>query len=123
MSSPLEASVSPKLTSVVALWPSFLTTYLTSIIVTYLTGVGEISITRAAAIVNIYWGVVGIMPAVMKLLVGDFIGSYGMVLLSRLAFVAGLSLLTMSAPPTGTCTAYEAEFIALVQRNGTFVDG
>ncbi|KAM1576433.1 hypothetical protein ACFX15_032229 [Malus domestica] len=88
MSSPLEASVSPKLTSVVALWPSFLTTYLTSIIVTYLTGVGEISITRAAAIVNIYWGAVGIMPAVMKLLVGDFIGSYGMVLLSRLAFVA-----------------------------------
>lgn len=39
---------------VAVVWPSFLTTYLMTIIATYLTGVWEISITDAAAVVNIY---------------------------------------------------------------------
>lgn len=73
---------------VAVVWPSFLTTYLMTIIATYLTGVWEISITDAAAIVNIYWGVVGILPLALKLIVDAFIGSYWIIFISKVAFIA-----------------------------------
>ncbi|XP_050380925.1 protein NRT1/ PTR FAMILY 5.5-like [Argentina anserina] len=105
----------------VLVWPNLLTTYLMSIMATYLTGVWEISITHAAIIVNLYSGLVGIMPVGLKLLVDTFIGSFWVVLLSRFAFAAGLVLLTMSTPPvlsraTGTCNSYDPECIGRVQR-------
>ncbi|CAB4284680.1 unnamed protein product [Prunus armeniaca] len=86
-SSSLQTSVSPMLKQAAVVWPSFLTTYLMTIIATYLTRVWEISITNAAAIVNIYWGVVGILPLALKLIVDAFIGSYWMIFMSKVAFI------------------------------------
>ncbi|XP_061988726.1 protein NRT1/ PTR FAMILY 5.5-like [Rosa rugosa] len=105
----------------VLVWPNLLTTYLMSIMATYLTGVWKISITHAAIIVNLYSGTVGIMPVGLKLIMDAFVGSYWVVLLSRFAFAAGLVLLTMSTPPvlslaTGTCSSYDGECIGQVQR-------
>ncbi|KAI5325820.1 hypothetical protein L3X38_034894 [Prunus dulcis] len=89
----------------------------------YLTGAWELSITHAAAIVNLYSGVVGIMPVGMICIVymTGYMGSYWMILLSRFAFTAGLVLLAMSTPPvlagaTGTCSSYKAECIGQVQK-------
>ncbi|XP_021803272.1 protein NRT1/ PTR FAMILY 5.6-like [Prunus avium] len=90
---------------------------------TYLTDVWELSITHAAAIVNLYSGMVGIIPVGLIFIVymTGFTGSYWMILLSRFSFTAGLVLLTLSTPPvlswaTGTCSASEAECIGQVQK-------
>ena len=52
----------------------------------YLTTVWNLNITRAAAIVNVFYGVVSIMPIGMAFLVDAFIGDYWMLLLSSLAY-------------------------------------
>ncbi|XP_021828945.1 uncharacterized protein LOC110769302 [Prunus avium] len=103
--------------------PNLLTTYIMSIMATYLTDVWELSITHAAAIVNLYSGMVGIIPVGLIFIVymTGFTGSYWMILLSRFSFTAGLVLLTLSTPPvlswaTGTCSASEAECIGQVQK-------
>lgn len=61
-----------------------------SIMASYLTGAWELSITHAAAIVNLYSGVVGIMPVGMICIVymTGYMGSYWMILLSRFAYTA-----------------------------------
>ncbi|CAB4284681.1 unnamed protein product [Prunus armeniaca] len=103
--------------------PNLLTTYIMSIMATYLTDVWELSITHAAAIVNLYSGMVGIIPVglICVVYMTGFTGSYWMILLSRFSFTAGLVLLTLSTPPvlswaTGTCSASEAECIGQVQK-------
>ncbi|PQP96011.1 protein NRT1/ PTR FAMILY 5.5-like [Prunus yedoensis var. nudiflora] len=112
-----------KLKAGFVVWPNLLTTLIMSIMASYLTGAWELSITHAAAIVNLYSGVVGIMPVGMICIVymTGYMGSYWMILLSRFAFTAGLVLLAMSTPPvlagaTGTCSAYKAECIGQVQK-------
>ncbi|BFG36358.1 hypothetical protein CerSpe_226320 [Prunus speciosa] len=112
-----------KLKAGFVVWPNLLTTLIMSIMASYLTGAWELSITHAAAIVNLYSGVVGIMPVGIICIVymTGYMGSYWMILLSRFAFTAGLVLLAMSTPPvlagaTGTCSAYKAECIGQVQK-------
>ncbi|CAL8165488.1 unnamed protein product [Prunus armeniaca] len=104
-----------KLKAGFVVWPNLLTTLIMSIMASYLTGAWELSITHAAAIVNLYSGVVCIMPVGMICIVcmTGYTGSYWMILLPRFAFTAGLVLLAMSTPPvlagaTGTCSAYKS---------------
>jgi peptide/histidine transporter 3/4 len=52
---------------------------------TYLTNVWGLDITRAAAIVNVFVGLQFIMPVGMAFLVDAFLGHYRMLLLSSLA--------------------------------------
>ncbi|KAL6146162.1 hypothetical protein ACLB2K_056845 [Fragaria x ananassa] len=101
--------------------PDLLTTYVISIVATYLTGVWGLSIVSVAVIINLYSGIVSIMPLGLKFIVDAFIGNYGNVLLSRYAFTAGFVLLTMSTPTllsraTGTCSTDEPECIGQVQK-------
>ncbi|KAF8391984.1 hypothetical protein HHK36_022324 [Tetracentron sinense] len=113
------------------------------ILMTYLTDVWKLSITHAATIVNVYSGLVGIMPIVMAFLLDHCLGTYWMLFLSSVTYsivsffllrnsryhrvtishelsVQGLSFLAMSTPPvlskvTGTCSAYEPACIGHIQ--------
>ncbi|KAF8391989.1 hypothetical protein HHK36_022329 [Tetracentron sinense] len=90
------------------------------VLMTYLTDVWKLSITHAAAIVNVYSGLVGIMPIGMAFLLDHCLGSYWMLVLSSITYSLGLSLLVMSTPPvlskvTGTCSAYEPACIGKTQ--------
>ncbi|KAF8391985.1 hypothetical protein HHK36_022325 [Tetracentron sinense] len=90
------------------------------VLMTYLTDVWKLSITHAAAIVNIYSGLVGIMPIVMAFLLDHCLSTHWMQVLSSITYSIGLSFLTMSTPPvlskiTGTCSAYEPACIGNTQ--------
>ncbi|PQQ04925.1 hypothetical protein Pyn_06420 [Prunus yedoensis var. nudiflora] len=89
--------------------------------VTYLTDVWDLSVTQAAGIFNLYYGIIKIMPLFTQYIVDAFLGNYRMLMISSYAFVAGFGALALSTPPmlgwaTGTCTAYEAECIGPVQK-------
>ncbi|KAF8391983.1 hypothetical protein HHK36_022323 [Tetracentron sinense] len=101
-------------------WTNMVVVYTMWVLMTYLTDVWKFSITHAAAIVNVYSGLVGIMPIGMAFLLDHCLGSYWMVVLSSLTYSIGLSFLTMSTPPvlskvTGTCSAYEPACIGNTQ--------
>lgn len=57
-------------------------------LVTYLTSVWKLNFTRAAEVVNLFYGAVAIMPVGMQLIVDAYIGNYWMTLLSSLAYTA-----------------------------------
>ncbi|XP_021828955.1 protein NRT1/ PTR FAMILY 5.5-like [Prunus avium] len=87
----------------------------------YLTEVWKLNFTHAAAIVNLFWGIVAILPVGLQFLVDAFMGNYWMVLVSSFAYSAGLGFLSMSTPPvlaraTGTYSAYEPECIGQGQK-------
>ncbi|KAK4478498.1 hypothetical protein RD792_013975 [Penstemon davidsonii] len=72
----------------------------------YLTNVWKIGFTHAAAIVNVFWGVVTASPLFLAYIVETIMGNYWM----------GLGLLSMSTPPVlanamGTCSEYKPECI------------
>ncbi|KAF8391986.1 hypothetical protein HHK36_022326 [Tetracentron sinense] len=80
----------------------------------------KLSITHAATIVNVYSGLVGIMPIVMAFLLDNCLGTYWMLFLSSVTYSIGLSFLAMSIPPvlskvTDTCSAYEPACIGHIQ--------
>lgn len=91
----------------------------------YLTEVWGFSITQAAAVVNIFDGVVAILPLGMKIFVnsvGNLVGDFWMLLLCGVSSTCGLALVTMSTPPVlarvvGTCNKYEPKCIGRVQRS------
>ncbi|KAL3826084.1 hypothetical protein ACJIZ3_022113 [Penstemon smallii] len=52
----------------------------------YLTNVWKIGFTRAAAIVNAFWGLVAALPLFLKFTVDSIIGNYWMLLISSIAY-------------------------------------
>ncbi|KAF8392004.1 hypothetical protein HHK36_022344 [Tetracentron sinense] len=94
--------------------------YIMWVLMTYLTDVWKLSITQAAAIVNVYSGLVAIMPIGMAFLLNHCLGTYWMLFLSSVTYSIGLSFLAMSTPPflskvTGTCSEYEPACIGKIQ--------
>ncbi|PQP96008.1 protein NRT1/ PTR FAMILY 5.5 [Prunus yedoensis var. nudiflora] len=56
--------------------------------VTYLTDVWDLSVTQAAGIFNLYYGIIKIMPLFTQYIVDAFLGNYRMLMISSYAFVA-----------------------------------
>ncbi|KAL6278083.1 hypothetical protein ACE6H2_021684 [Prunus campanulata] len=87
----------------------------------YLTDAWKLNLKHAAAIVNLFWGMVAIMPVGLQFVVDTFIGYYWVVLLSSFSYIAGLGFLSMLTPPdlaaaTATCSAYDPECISQGQK-------
>ncbi|KAL8516931.1 hypothetical protein ACS0TY_015253 [Phlomoides rotata] len=106
---------------VVLLWVDILAMYAMYVMMEYLTNVWKLGFTHAAAIVNIFWGVVSVSPLLLAYIVDTIMGCYWMLLLSSVSFSVGLGLLTMSTPPVlahamGTCREYKPECIGEGQR-------
>ncbi|GMY25463.1 protein nrt1/ ptr family 5.5 [Fagus crenata] len=98
-----------------------LTAYAIFVMMTYLTDVWSLTITHAAAIVNVFTGVAAIMPIGMGFLVDTFMGDKWMLLLSSIAYSIGMTSLAMSTPPflsnaAGNCGAYKPECIGDAQK-------
>ncbi|KAM3737654.1 hypothetical protein ACB098_09G072700 [Castanea mollissima] len=105
----------------VLVWADILTAYALFVMMTYLTTVWNLNITRAAAIVNVFSGVATIMPIGMAFLVDAFMGDFWMLLLSSLAYSFGVSCLAMSTPPVlsnavGNCGEYKPHCIGDAQK-------
>ncbi|XP_057808098.1 protein NRT1/ PTR FAMILY 5.5-like [Salvia miltiorrhiza] len=106
---------------IVLLWVDILAIYAMYVMMAYLTNVWKLGFTRAAAIVNVFWGVVAILPLFLAFLVETLTGNYWMLLLSSFSYSAGLGFLAMSTPPVlgrtmGTCREYKAECIGQGQK-------
>ncbi|GMP85724.1 hypothetical protein CsSME_00038773 [Camellia sinensis var. sinensis] len=102
-------------------WADLLARYAMWMMMLYLTNVWKLNFTHAAAIINVFWGLMVIMLLPMQFLVDAFMGNYWMLLVSSFAYSAGLGFLTMSTPPvlakaTGTCSLYEPECIGEGQK-------
>ncbi|KAI9154256.1 hypothetical protein LWI28_023435 [Acer negundo] len=100
----------------VLMWADILAMYAMWMMMIYLTDVWKIGFTHAATIVNFFWGIALMLPLAMQFLVDTIIGNYWMLLVSSLAYSAGLGFLTMSTPPVlseamGTCSEYKPECI------------
>ncbi|KMT09249.1 hypothetical protein BVRB_6g133490 [Beta vulgaris subsp. vulgaris] len=90
----------------------------------YLTEVWDMSIMQAAAVINIFDGVVAILPLGLKFII-DSIGNsmmadYLMLLWCGISSTLGLLLVTLSTPPmlskvTGTCIEYKLKCIGHTQ--------
>ncbi|XP_075510221.1 protein NRT1/ PTR FAMILY 5.5-like [Primulina tabacum] len=101
---------------VVLLWVDILAMYAMYVMMAYLTNVWDISFTKAAAIVNIFWGLVTVSPLFLTFIVDTILGNYWMLLTSSVAYSVGLGLLTMSTPPVlansmGNCKEYKPECV------------
>ncbi|GMH26486.1 hypothetical protein Nepgr_028329 [Nepenthes gracilis] len=88
---------------------------------TYLTNVWKLDYTRAAGILNLWGGLVQILPIGLAHLADAFMGNFCVLLFSTVSYSVGLGLLAMSTPPvlakhTGTCTAYRPECIGHEQK-------
>ncbi|XP_051131172.1 protein NRT1/ PTR FAMILY 5.5-like [Andrographis paniculata] len=106
---------------VVLLWADILAVYSLYIMMTYLTDVWGVGFTHAAAIVNMFWGVVTVSPLFVGYVTETLLGNYLTLLLSSIAYSAGLGFLTMSTPPVladslGTCSDYKADCIGHGQK-------
>lgn len=77
----------PKL-YVVLTWADVLAAYAIWMTMVYLTEVWKLNFTHAAAIVNLYWGIVAVLPVGLQFLVDAFMGNYWMVLVSSFAYSA-----------------------------------
>ena len=60
--------------------------YAMSVMVKYLTEVWKLTYTQASAIVNIFWGIVAILPFTLQYIVDTFMGNFWMVLISSFAY-------------------------------------
>lgn len=101
---------------VVLLWVDILAIYAMYVMMAYLTNVWDISFTKAAAIVNVFWGFVTVSPLFLTFIVDTILGNYWMLLTSSVAYSVGLGLLTMSTPPVlansmGNCKEYKPECV------------
>ncbi|XP_028064919.1 protein NRT1/ PTR FAMILY 5.5-like [Camellia sinensis] len=105
----------------VLIWADILAMYAMWMMMLYLTNVWKLNFTHAAAIINVFWGLMAIMVLPIQFLVDAFMGSYWMLLISSFSYSAGFGFLTMSTPPvlakaTGTCSLYEPECIGEGQK-------
>ncbi|KAG8377009.1 hypothetical protein BUALT_Bualt09G0123600 [Buddleja alternifolia] len=71
---------------IVLLWVDILAIYAMYVMMAYLTNVWELGFTHAAAIVNIFWGVVMLSPLPLAYIVDTIMGNYLMLLLSSVAY-------------------------------------
>ncbi|KAK8613187.1 hypothetical protein V6N13_100957 [Hibiscus sabdariffa] len=83
----------------------------------YLTDVWKLSFNDAAAIVNVWRGLMSTLPIFMLYIADTVTGKFWLILLSSVACSTGFVLLAMSTPPVftketgGTCTSYEPDCI------------
>ncbi|GFQ07634.1 BTB/POZ domain-containing protein at3g09030 [Phtheirospermum japonicum] len=106
---------------VVLLWVDILAIYAMYVMMSYLTDVWDLSFTHAAAIINIFTGVVTLSPLLLAFIADTILGNYWMLLISSISYSVGLGLLTMSTPPVlansmGTCSDYKPECIGEGQK-------
>jgi peptide/histidine transporter 3/4 len=100
---------------------SQLSKYSTWVMMAYLTGVWKMSITKAAATVNIWVGLAGVLPVALAFIADTFTGNYFMLFISTVSYSCGLGFLSMSTPPplsslTGNCREYEPECLGETQK-------
>ncbi|KAK8617244.1 hypothetical protein V6N13_080162 [Hibiscus sabdariffa] len=83
----------------------------------YLTDVWRLNFNIAAATVNVWRGLMSILPIYMLYVADTVTGKFWMILLSSVVCSTGFGLLAMSSPPVftketgGTCTSYEPNCI------------
>lgn len=65
-----------------------LAVYATYIMMAYLTDVWKLGFTRAAAIVNVFWGLAALLPLPQAFLVDTIMGHYWMLLISSFSYSA-----------------------------------
>ncbi|XP_042486390.1 protein NRT1/ PTR FAMILY 5.5 isoform X2 [Macadamia integrifolia] len=110
----------PYLKITVLIWADVLAAYALWVMQTYLTNVWKMSITNAAAIVNVFTGVSTLLPLALTFLMDTFFGNFWMLLFSSLSYCVGMGFLAMSTPPvlsaaTGTCNNYDPACIGDTQ--------
>ncbi|KAL0340469.1 UNVERIFIED_CONTAM: protein NRT1/ PTR FAMILY 5.5 [Sesamum radiatum] len=103
------------------LWADILAGYALWMLMIYLTDVWKLKLTHAAGIVNVFLGLVGVIPFVLQFIVDSFLGNFWILLASSLSYCAGMGILTMSTPPVladtlHTCNAYAPECISNAHR-------
>lgn len=81
----------------------------------------KLDFTHAAAILNVFWGVHGLLILPVQYIIDSFLGYFWMLLLSSISYSVGLGFLAMSTPPVladslGTCSAYAPECIGEGQK-------
>ncbi|GMP85729.1 hypothetical protein CsSME_00038773 [Camellia sinensis var. sinensis] len=69
-------------------WADLLARYAMWMMMLYLTNVWKLNFTHAAAIINVFWGLMVIMLLPMQFLVDAFMGNYWMLLVSSFAYSA-----------------------------------
>ncbi|KAI3474190.1 hypothetical protein Pfo_028978 [Paulownia fortunei] len=72
---------------VVLLWVDILAMYAMYVMMAYLTNVWKLDFTHAAAIVNVFWGVVTVLPLLLAFIVDTIMGNYWMLLSPALLIV------------------------------------
>ncbi|KAG8377007.1 hypothetical protein BUALT_Bualt09G0123400 [Buddleja alternifolia] len=107
--------------TIVLLWADMMAMYTLFIMMTYLTNVWKLGFTHAAAIINVFWGLSLTLPLLLKFIVDTISGNFWMLLISSIAYCAGMGFLTMSTPPVlanamGTCSEYKPECIGQGQK-------
>lgn len=105
----------------VLMWADVLALYAIWMTMLYLTNVWKLDFTHAAAIINVFWGVSGLLVLPMQYIIDSFLGNFWMLLLSSFSYSAGLGFLTMSTPPVlaksfDTCRSYAPECIGEGQK-------
>ncbi|KAL3536498.1 hypothetical protein ACH5RR_004959 [Cinchona calisaya] len=101
-------------------WADILIGYAMWMLMIYLTDVWKLTFTHSAGIVNVYMGLIGIMPLIIQFTIDTIMGNYWMLLFSSFSCCLGMGFLTMSTPPvlskfTGTCSSYEPQCIGDTQ--------
>ncbi|KAI3809869.1 hypothetical protein L1987_19472 [Smallanthus sonchifolius] len=82
------------------------------VMMNYLTNVWNLSITHAAGIINIFYGISSALVIVFAFFVDAFLGDFYMLVLSTIAYSIGLGLLSLSTPTFfGPCSRYKEECI------------
>ncbi|PIN25043.1 H+/oligopeptide symporter [Handroanthus impetiginosus] len=103
------------------LWADVLVAYAFFVMQKYLTDVWKLSFTHAAGILNIWGGIHMILPVFFLFVVDQFLGNFMMLVISSIAYSAGIGLIAMSTPPvlansTNTCKQYEPRCIGHTQK-------
>ncbi|XP_022765838.1 protein NRT1/ PTR FAMILY 5.5 [Durio zibethinus] len=99
-------------------WADLFNAYVVWLMTPYLTDVWKLNFTPAAAIVNLWRGLMATLPFCMLFLADTVMGKFWMLSMSSLACSAGMGLLSMSIPSVfaketgGTCTSYEPTCIS-----------
>ncbi|KAL2932263.1 Protein NRT1/ PTR FAMILY 5.5 [Bienertia sinuspersici] len=102
-------------------WVNIFANYILWLMMVYLTDVWELELVHAAAIINIWMGLIKVLPIVFAYLADAFLGNFVVVFFSTLSSMIGLGLIWMSTPPVlgnsnGNCTQYKPECIGEQQK-------
>lgn len=103
------------------LWADILVAYALFVLQNYLTDVWDLSLTHAAGILNIWNGIYRILPVFFLYLVDSFLGNFKLLVVTSIAYSAGIAFVAMSAPPilansTHTCEEYKPQCIGHTQK-------